>query len=103
MAEVRADLRRFRDEPADLAAAVNALKAVGAIRPRPEPPEPGKTGPKPSPAYDVHPDLLGAPEITANTAITPSKAPNEANSGNGGNSRRFQESDPAPDREVFEL
>src|SRR5271157_115792 len=27
----------------------------------------------------------------------------EANSGNGGNSRRFQESDPAPDREVFEL
>jgi len=74
VAEVRADLRRFRDEPADLATAVDALKAVGAIRPRPEPPEPGKTGPKPSPAYDVHPDLLGAPEITANTAITPSKA-----------------------------
>jgi len=103
VAEVRADLRRFRDEPADLAAAVNVLKALGAIRPRPEPPEPGKTGPKPSPAYDVHPELLGAPEITANTAITPSEAPNEANSGNGGNSWRFQENHQPSDREVFEL
>ena len=78
-----------------LAAAVDVLKAVGAIRPRPEPPEPGKTGPRPSLAYDVHADLLGAPEMTANTAIPPSKAPDEANSGNGGNSRASKrESDP---------
>ena len=102
-AEVRADIRRFRDEPVDLAAAVDVLKALGVIRPRLEPPEPGKTGPKPSPAYDVHPNLLGAPDMTANTAITPSEAPNEANSGNTGNSWRFQENEPAPDREVFEL
>jgi hypothetical protein len=103
VAGVRADLRRFRDEPADLAAAVDALKALGVVRPRPEPLEPGKPGPKPRPAYDVHPDFLGAPEIPANTAIPPSEPLHYSNSGNGGNSRRSQENEPSPDREVFEL
>ena len=65
--EVREHLQRFRDKPSDLAAALDVLKALGAIRPRPEPGEPGKTGPKPSPAYDVHPDLLGAPGINETT------------------------------------
>ena len=81
VAEVREHLRRFRDEPADLAAALDALKALGAIRPRPEPPEPGKRGPKPSPAYDVHPDLLGAPDNSANSANSPPEPPTEAISG----------------------
>ncbi|MGO8903406.1 MAG: DUF3987 domain-containing protein [Isosphaeraceae bacterium] len=103
--EVREHLRRFRDKPADLAAAINALKALGAIRPRPEPPEPGKRGPKLSPAYDVHPDLLGAPGNSADSANSPSEPPLEAIKGIGGIIGRVQASGsaPPPDREVFEL
>ncbi len=103
VAEVREHLRRFRDQPADLAAAVDALKALGAIRPRPEPPEPGKRGPKPSPAYDVHPDLLGAPDNSANSANSPPEPPTEAISGINRINGRFLESESPPDREVFEL
>ena len=103
--EVREHLRRFRDKPADLAAAINALKALGAIRPRPEAPEPGKRGPKFSPAYDVHPDLLGAPDNSADSSNSPSEPPPEAINGIGGIIGRVQgdESPPPIDREVFEL
>ena len=95
--EVREHLRRFRDKPADLAAAINALKALGAIRPRPEPPEPGKRGPKFSPAYDVHPDLLGSPDNSADSANSPSEPPPEAISGIGGIIGRVQgDENPAP-------
>jgi hypothetical protein len=125
VADIGKDLRRFRDHPEDLAAALNSLKALGVIRPRLETPDPSKPGAKPSPAYNVHPDLLGAPgittnttipatevhpdlllrapEITANTTISPSEPAGPSNSGNGGNSRRSQESDQSTDREVFEL
>jgi hypothetical protein len=102
-ADIGKDLRRFRDHLNDLAAALNALRALGAIRPRAETLDPSKPGPKPSPAYDVHPDLLGAPEITSNTTILDGGAASTSNCGNRGNSRRDQENETAGDREVFEL
>ncbi len=90
VAEVREHLRRFRNEPADLAAALDVLKALGAIRLRPESPESGKRGPKFSPAYDVHPDLLGAPDNSANSANSPPEPPTEAISGIDGINGRIQ-------------
>jgi hypothetical protein len=103
-AQVGEDLRRFRDEPAALAAALDVLKALGVIRPRPEVPEPGTPGPKPSPAYDAHPALLGAPEIPRDPTIRPSEPPDGSNSGINGNSWRSRENHvPPSDREVFVL
>jgi hypothetical protein len=58
-ADARHDLKRFRQDPADLARAIDVLKAMGAIRPRSEPSAADKRGRPPTPAYDVHPDLLG--------------------------------------------
>ncbi len=94
VADVGKDLRRYRDQPAELADAIKTLVALGIIRLRHEPPEPGKTGPKPSPAYDVHPDLLEAPGITTITSIPPAEPPSQANRGNCGDFRRFLESEP---------
>jgi hypothetical protein len=102
-ADIRKDLRRFRDHLEDLATALDELKTRAVIRPRPEPSMPAKPGPKPSPAYDVHPDLLEAPEITTNTTIPARDTESPPNCGNGGNSRRDQESEISSDREVFEL
>jgi hypothetical protein len=102
-AEVRADLRRFRDHPEDLAAAIVALKDLGAIRPRREHADPSKPGPKSSPVYDVHPDLIGAPGITGDPVIPGSDPPRASNSGNSGNSGRSQETHQPRGREVFEL
>jgi hypothetical protein len=75
---VKSDLRRFRDHPADLAAAIDRLKALGAIRPRLEWSGPSRFGRKPSPGYEVHPDLrpsARAPGNTENTAIDPAPRP----------------------------
>jgi hypothetical protein len=93
--DVGKDLRRFREHPADLATALDALLARGAIRPRKEHRAPSTPGPKPSPCYDVHPDLLRVPAITSNTAIAAAEASETVNAGNGGNSRRFQLEIPA--------
>ncbi len=57
-AEARETLRRFRDDPETLAAAIRLLTNSGVIRPKPETAISGKAGRKPSPAYEVHPDLL---------------------------------------------
>lgn len=59
-AEAAADLRRFRSAPETMPAAIRTLISLGAIRIKAEAAIPGKRGPKPSPAYDVHPDLLGS-------------------------------------------
>jgi hypothetical protein len=100
-AEVREDLRRFRDHPKDLAAALVTLEALGAIRPKREPSDPSKRGPKFSPAYEVHPDLLGAPDNSADSVISPP----EPISGIGGIIGRSQESASGEisEREVFEV
>lgn len=103
-ADATADLRRFRGDPASLGEALADLVRLGAIRSKPEAPEPGKRGPKPTPLYEVHPDLLRAPEITVNTANSPSEPPPEPISGNSGNSWRSAEYEAADGkREVFEL
>ncbi len=60
-ADVKDDLRRrfgADDGPDALKAALAALEGRGAIRPKAEPAIQGKRGRKPSPAYEVHPDLL---------------------------------------------
>jgi hypothetical protein len=121
--EVRAHLRRFRDQPQALAAALKALSALGVVRTKPETQDPHKRGPRPSPAYEVHPDLveapdnsgnspigaepesLEAPDNSANSAISPSQPPTGAIGGIGGIDGRDQESQdsPPPDREVFEV
>ncbi len=103
-ADVTADLRRFRGDPAGLGDALTGLTRLGAIRPKPETVQPGKRGPKPSPAHEVNPDLLGAPGITANPGNSPSEPTCEPISGNSGNSRRSTVySTPDGEREVFEL
>src|SRR5262249_51380350 len=103
-ADVREHLRRFRDDPGALADALDSLKALGMIRPRPESPGPGKRGPKFSPAYDVHPDLLGPPANWGNSANSPPGAGPEAISGIGGINGRARESEAQrpSDREIFE-
>lgn len=68
-AEAAADLRRFRDDSEAMDAAIKSLTNSGAIRPKPEDAMPGKRGPKPSPAHEVHPDLLRMSGITSITAI----------------------------------
>jgi hypothetical protein len=103
-ADITKDLRRFRFSPHDLAAALGVLKALAVIRSRPETLDPSRPGPKPSPAYDVHPDLYkDAPEITSNDAIPPDPYRNQSNCLINGNSRRSQENGSASSREVFEL
>jgi hypothetical protein len=103
--EVREHLRWFRDHPEDLSAALDSLKALRAIRLKCEPSAQSKRGPKPSPAYEVHPDLLGAPDNSADSVISAPEPPSEPISGNGGNNGRSQdcESGEASEREVFEL
>jgi len=57
-ADVRNHLRGFHGNPAALADALESLERDGAIRPKPEPPIPGKRGPKSTPLYEVRPELL---------------------------------------------
>jgi hypothetical protein len=60
-ADVREDLRHFRDNARDLAEGLKALENAGVIRPRiQQKRDPSRRGPKPGPAYDVHPDLHAA-------------------------------------------
>jgi hypothetical protein len=115
-ADVGNDLRRFRDNPAALVKALKVLEASNGLRPKVEPRSDSRRGRKPSPSYAVHPDLLRAPEITANTDNCPRPAFGGSINGNFGNSRRSPSigswttdqasgeptTDPA-DREVFEL
>jgi hypothetical protein len=108
-ADVKADLRRFRRQPGGLYAALAQAKALGIIRPKPESISRNKRGPKFSPAYDVHPDLLDAPDITANTnapditANTPREPRAGTNNGFNGNLGRPQKDESVSDREEFEL
>ncbi|WP_165220225.1 DUF3987 domain-containing protein [Aquisphaera insulae] len=97
-ADVRSDLRRYRDDPPALAGAIKALTDRGVIRSKPEDRDPATPGPKPTPLYEVHPALLEAPGITEDPGIGSAAPPNGGNSGNSGR----QES-PDGDREVFEL
>jgi hypothetical protein len=95
-ADVGAIVRRFRKDDRALTAALNALEAAGVIRPRQETHERGR---RPSQAYDVHPDLFGAPENTENE---PALQDDPAVSGNSGISGRDQNETNVEDREVFE-
>jgi hypothetical protein len=65
-ADIGADLRRFREAPRALTDALKALCHAGAIRPRQETYTRGRRS---SPGYEVHPDLLGAPENTGNPGM----------------------------------
>jgi hypothetical protein len=102
-ADVGVDLRRFRDQPKALEPALKVLVSAGVIRRAQENREPSKRGPKPTAAYDVHPELLQAPEITSNSDNCPTEPPPEGNSGINGNSWHPQDIQQAPGREVFEL
>jgi hypothetical protein len=99
--DVAADLRRFRTNPRALSDALRALSGLGAIRPANEPrrPGPGRTGSK---TYEVHPDLIGAPDNPGNTAndVDPSDAP--AIRGISGKSWQVQSGEEGG-REVCEL
>ena len=86
-ADVSADLRRFRATPHALTAALKSLVGAGAIRSKPEPHERGR---HPSQAYEVHPDLLRAPENPGNTEIDTPSAEDGADSGISGISGRLQ-------------
>jgi hypothetical protein len=99
-ADVGTDLRRFRDEPDALSAALKALVGIGAIRTLkvPRPRGPGRKG---STKYEVHPDLLLAPDNPENTAKAATDAPESRDSGKSGKSWRVLGDDQA--REVFEL
>lgn len=57
-ADARDHLPRFRGDPAALAAALQSLERDGAIRRKAEPAIEGKRGRKPSPLYEVRPELL---------------------------------------------
>ncbi|QEH34273.1 hypothetical protein OJF2_28080 [Aquisphaera giovannonii] len=104
LADLTSDLRRFRDDQGALAAAIDELRRQGAIRPRPEPPDPSKPGRKPSPAYEIHPDLLDAPGNTAITANPQPDAAPDPNPGNSGILRRAEDDrDQSLGREAFEL
>jgi hypothetical protein len=59
-ADVGADLRRFRKDGEALSAALEALLEAGVIRLRQEERDPSQRGPKPTPLYEVHPELLRA-------------------------------------------
>src|SRR5262249_23735960 len=99
-ADVGADLRRFRDRPKLLDAVLKTLVDAGVIRTRSEARDPSQRGPKPTTTYDVHPQFLGAPGITGNSANWPTSPAPEANNGIAGNSWRAPESqsaDQSPD------
>ncbi len=97
-ADVSTDLRRFRSDPATLANALKELLKVGAIRPHQEPPPEGPGHP-PSPAWDVHPELLErAPENPGNPENAASARPFPGYSGFSG-----RDADNEEQREVMEL
>jgi hypothetical protein len=95
-ADIGADLRRFRDDPRSLAAAIKALLAVDAIRPRLQTYTRGRT---PTPAYDVHPEILRAPENPGNTGNEQGSPPDSSISGNSGISWRSGDEPESSDRE----
>jgi hypothetical protein len=66
--DVGADLRRFRKDSEALTAALESLLEAGVIRLRLEKPDPSQRGPKPSPMYEVHPDLFGPTSADAREA-----------------------------------
>ena len=101
VADVRDDLRRFRDAPHDLAAALDHLRALGVIRPRLVTRDPSKHGRPPSAGYDVHPDFMRAPENTKNTEKPPLAGMHHSYySGLIGYSGASKQCDHAPDREI---
>jgi hypothetical protein len=99
-ADVGADLRRYREAPRALTDALKALCTAGAIRPWQATYTRGRRS---SPAYEVHPDLLGAPENTGNPGNAPGSADQPQDSGITGISRRPQDSSGSDGREVIEL
>ncbi len=97
-AEVAADLRRFRSRPRLLEAVLKSLEDSGVLRKRLEARDPSQPGPKPTPTYDVHPELLSAPEITPIPKNRPCDPAAEAIDGNPGNSGRALEGHQAESR-----
>jgi hypothetical protein len=95
--DVGADLRRFRSNPKARDAALAGLVEVGVIRPKREDRHPSTTGPKPTHAYEVHPEFLSAiaPQFTRITRNGPPEPAADSISGNSGNSWRAQESQSA--------
>jgi hypothetical protein len=75
LADVAADLRRFRENPAPLERALRCLERAGAVRPRVEPYERGR---RPTPAYEVHPTLFELPENPENAGNDARRPPAEA-------------------------
>jgi hypothetical protein len=99
-ADVGVDLRRFRADPRSLDDALKALVAAGAIRPRHQP---YRRGRRPSPAYEVHPDLVPASENPENPENGVPTADGPPILGILGNSWRDAPGPRAEDREVLEL
>jgi hypothetical protein len=99
-ADIGSDRRRFRSNPRLLTAALRFLKEVGAIRPSPETATGSRRGPKPTPSYDVHPELLMAPAITGNTGNYPRPGQDHEMSGDHCLSEDAQL---FSDRELYEL
>jgi hypothetical protein len=100
-ADVGVDLRKLRDQPKALEQGLAKLLDFGVIRRRQETHDPSRRGPKPTTAYDVHPDLQQAPGITSNSGNSdnsPIENPPEGNSGINGNSWRSQGNQQPPDR-----
>jgi hypothetical protein len=103
LAEVSSDLRRFRDNPEELATAIGTLRSRGMVRPRPERPTNGKLDRPPEPALDVYPDLLNAPGNPENPECLLGEPPAEPFSRGAGIIAHRQHCGMASDREVFEL
>jgi Protein of unknown function (DUF3987) len=70
-ADVGTDLRQFRSKSQLLRETLRCLAEAGAIRQLHEPHAAGKRGPKPTPLYDVRPDLFDTSVNTSNSAISP--------------------------------
>jgi hypothetical protein len=102
-ADVAADLRRFRKAPEALARALKYLLEVKAIRQKKDHRDLHRPGRKATPAYEVHPELLAAPENPENTANVPSCSTEPPDSGISGKSRRDEDNHHTEDREAFEL
>jgi hypothetical protein len=97
-ADVGANLRRYRESHRALSEALKALESAGAIRPRREAHTHGR---HPTPTWEVHPELVRAPENPGNTGNGPSPAAPPTDSGISGNFRRVPESPKGDIRAVF--
>ncbi len=98
-ADVAADLRHYRERPRALTNALAVLTQAGVIRRSLAARRKGP-GRRPTPAYEVHPDLRCAPGNPENTSRGSEGDAAPPDSGISGNCRRTEAAD---DREVIEL